>query len=239
MSCGICLEKYGTKKIVHLDCGHSYHNKCLNMWIKSKLEEREIIIHCPDVGCETILPLNKTQQGQVSKINNSIFKCPLNTNDIKCDGIIRKKNLRCSKCRAYFCNNCLNVKHIGKCDKTLVNGVDIKQCPKCKCKIYKDGGCDHVYCTKCNTHFDWVTLSTDQEKWNYIPEQNNFQFEINNGQLNLNDGVIGRFILNNDIFELTNEDFTNDINGLNNEIFGENNDEQFVNQIFFNILLLL
>ena len=28
-------------------------------------------------------------------------------------------------------------------------------CPKCKAVITKNGGCNHMYCTACNTHFNW------------------------------------------------------------------------------------
>ena len=30
-----------------------------------------------------------------------------------------------------------------------------KQCPKCKNMITKNGGCDHMHCTKCKLHFSW------------------------------------------------------------------------------------
>ena len=30
-----------------------------------------------------------------------------------------------------------------------------KPCPNCQTLITKNGGCSHMYCTRCNTHFTW------------------------------------------------------------------------------------
>jgi len=38
-------------------------------------------------------------------------------------------------------------------DRALRDGV--KCCPACFVEIEKDGGCDHMYCTRCQTHFNW------------------------------------------------------------------------------------
>ena len=34
---------------------------------------------------------------------------------------------------------------------------DTKPCPKCKVPIEKDGGCDHMYCTRCKENWCWST----------------------------------------------------------------------------------
>jgi len=36
--------------------------------------------------------------------------------------------------------------------------------------IYKDGGCNYMYCKRCKTHFDWDTLSTQEDSWNPPPQ---------------------------------------------------------------------
>jgi len=44
--------------------------------------------------------------------------------------------------------NVVNVESIKK---------ECKPCPKCAVPIYKNKGCDHMYCKKCFTHFSWET----------------------------------------------------------------------------------
>lgn len=36
--------------------------------------------------------------------------------------------------------------------------IDSKKCPTCSTRIFKTGGCDHMKCTVCNSHFQWTTL---------------------------------------------------------------------------------
>lgn len=39
-------------------------------------------------------------------------------------------------------------------DKMLKN-MGVKKCGRCQTPIYKDGGCLHVHCSKCNAHICW------------------------------------------------------------------------------------
>lgn len=41
------------------------------------------------------------------------------------------------------------------------NGV--KQCPRCRAEIEKDGGCNHMQCFVCKTHICWVCMRTFSE----------------------------------------------------------------------------
>jgi E3 ubiquitin-protein ligase RNF14 len=40
----------------------------------------------------------------------------------------------------------------------MVVATNVKRCPKCYCPIEKDGGCHHMMCTFCQTHFCWNCL---------------------------------------------------------------------------------
>lgn len=35
--------------------------------------------------------------------------------------------------------------------------IESKKCPTCSTRIFKTGGCDHMQCTVCNSHFQWTT----------------------------------------------------------------------------------
>jgi hypothetical protein len=92
----------------------------------------------------------------------------------KCSGYFthdnhKHKNIgECKICRNISCVNCLvklddESKHSQHtCDPDLVSTVKlIKEstvpCPECKTNIFKIQGCDQMFCTSCNTAFDWKT----------------------------------------------------------------------------------
>ena len=39
----------------------------------------------------------------------------------------------------------------------------VKPCPRCFCPIEKNGGCHHMYCTHCHTHFCWDCMQVMQK----------------------------------------------------------------------------
>jgi len=45
----------------------------------------------------------------------------------------------------------------GKIETVKLLKKDSKPCPKCSCFITKIAGCDHMWCTNCNTGFSWRT----------------------------------------------------------------------------------
>lgn len=81
--------------------------------------------------------------------------------------------LRCSLCMNGVCCQCHEEPHLGyscedarriKLEKQLTHDKLLEYavhnhilcCPKCFCAIEKNGGCNHMHCTRCNTHFDWT-----------------------------------------------------------------------------------
>eukprot|EP01123_Difflugia_compressa_P012147 TRINITY_DN509_c0_g1_i2.p1 TRINITY_DN509_c0_g1~~TRINITY_DN509_c0_g1_i2.p1 ORF type:complete len:340 (+),score=38.75 TRINITY_DN509_c0_g1_i2:48-1067(+) len=48
---------------------------------------------------------------------------------------------------------------------------DKKCCPKCFVEISKNGGCDHMHCTLCNTHFSWSAAPEYGISYSWFKEQ--------------------------------------------------------------------
>jgi hypothetical protein len=77
-----------------------------------------------------------------------------------------KKNLAvCPACTTNQCLDCLlpvGTEEEHKCDPNHVKTMRTitrtsKPCPNCKHRIEKTVGCDQMFCTECNTAFDWKT----------------------------------------------------------------------------------
>ena len=72
-------------------------------------------------------------------------------------------NWVCGICDLKSCKDCHEPFDDGhECDPGKIETVkllkkDSKQCPKCSCFITKITGCDHMWCTNCNTGFSWRT----------------------------------------------------------------------------------
>jgi hypothetical protein len=87
---------------------------------------------------------------------NFIRMCPAEN----CRGFIDEE-WKCGLCKQTFCkhcNECMNTNH--ECDPETVKTMklinrDTRPCPKCSTMIHKIDGCAQMWCTSCNTAFDW------------------------------------------------------------------------------------
>lgn len=74
---------------------------------------------------------------------------------------------KCGLCEQWTCPHCQEVKGADKdvahtCDPDKVASAQLieretRPCPKCGARITKLEGCNQMWCTSCNTGFDWVT----------------------------------------------------------------------------------
>lgn len=62
--------------------------------------------------------------------------------------------LSCEKCNTTRCRNCLSFDH-KECDIKDDNFDTIKLCPVCKNLVYKESGCDDMWCINCKNFFSW------------------------------------------------------------------------------------
>ena len=74
---------------------------------------------------------------------------------------------KCGICSIYVCPECYEIKGLNKdvehtCKPENVESVKLKKkecrnCPECAAEIFKEVGCDQMWCTQCQTTFDWKT----------------------------------------------------------------------------------
>jgi len=88
--------------------------------------------------------------------------CPAND----CRGFLNTQ-YKCGICSILVCSECYEIKGLNKdaehtCKQENVESVKLKKkqcrnCPECGSEIYKEIGCDQMWCTQCKTTFDWKT----------------------------------------------------------------------------------
>jgi hypothetical protein len=98
-------------------------------------------------------------------INKSIYNRPCSNST--CNGMLKTDSNLCSICYHITCSKCLQPYNKDIKDHTC-NEDDIKTakllkqdtryCPKCNFGITKISGCDVMFCTQCNTSFNWKTM---------------------------------------------------------------------------------
>lgn len=92
--------------------------------------------------------------------NDFVRECP----DANCRGYLSTR-WKCGICSVWVCKDCHTIKGdtedaAHECNPdTLASRklieAETRPCPKCRASIYRIHGCDQMFCTKCNTAFDW------------------------------------------------------------------------------------
>ena len=103
---------------------------------------------------------NSIEGGESAPASSFNFPCP----EKACRGFLDKQ-FKCGLCATKVCKDCrvtLNAgaKHVCKKeDKESVEVIlkETRACPKCQERIFRPEGCDHMFCTLCNTGFSWKT----------------------------------------------------------------------------------
>ena len=109
-------------------------------------------------------PLQQGGEATKPKAENAIFikPCPAS----ECKGFLSTA-WKCGLCELWTCPDCHDVKGAVRdgehtCDPAKVATAallarEAKNCPKCGVPICKQEGCDQMWCTACNTGFNWRT----------------------------------------------------------------------------------
>lgn len=163
-------------------------------------------------GSENKKEFTETEKNFISRGN-----CPISG----CVGVIEDK-WSCSICSTKICMKCMvpleKNEHI--CNENDLASVkllreDTKPCPSCRVRVFRIHGCNQMWCTNCNTAFNYNTLAiinnnrvhnphyTEYLLKNNIKDINN---SMNNGQVNgqVNQGNLPRCIDQNKLSKLLN-----------------------------------
>jgi len=91
-----------------------------------------------------------------------IRACP----DNGCRGFLSTQ-WKCGICEKWACPDCHEVKGLTRDVEHVCNpdtlatarllSIDTKPCPSCRMGIFKIEGCPQMFCTSCNTGFNWIT----------------------------------------------------------------------------------
>ena len=101
-----------------------------------------------------------------------------------CNGLV-DQTWKCSTCETPVCNRCMKKREEGHiCNEQDVQSMqlirsDTKPCPKCGVRIHLIEGCNQMWCTSCNTAFNWRTMQLIRGGFFHNPHY--AEFQIANG----------------------------------------------------------
>ncbi|KAJ7591599.1 hypothetical protein C8J56DRAFT_935962 [Mycena floridula] len=185
-ACPVCFDDATVP--VTLRCGHSYCRTCMTGYLVSATDTRFFPLTClgNEAKCKQSIPLSIAREVLETSQFNSIVKatfsayvdshpkefryCP--TPD--CLQVYRTAPagtvLQCPSCLVRICPECQVEYHDGfPCPdrdggdtlfKEWAKKNNVKNCPGCKIPIERAEGCNHITCTRCQTHICWECLET-------------------------------------------------------------------------------
>jgi hypothetical protein len=101
---------------------------------------------------------------EMPKKTLSLLHCPKCAILLNHDKTTKKPYYTCDSCKIQVCILCIEEMQTNhQCDNDVLETLKhihatCDTCPKCQAVIEKEsGGCDQMFCTKCNTTFSWAT----------------------------------------------------------------------------------
>lgn len=178
--CVICFESQNIFKKIP-GTSHEFCIQCIGSYLKQNITTNNVLkIMCPD-DCGYKLSESDVIQllGEDFIMVSKYKKFKLNSEMVKnpnlmwcmtpgCENILQcgqtSKLITCFKCNLRMCFLCKSVWHEGQtCEeavdseyKKYIDHVAVKQCPKCKVRIEKNHGCNHMTCVRCHHQFCWI-----------------------------------------------------------------------------------
>eukprot|EP00347_Sterkiella_histriomuscorum_P000263 403376551 len=182
--CNICYDSMGQSEFLDIDnCHHKFCKNCVIAYLDQLISTRQITkLICPEYGCGKALQfkllekLLSTEQLDKYKefkqdlevmIDSKRGYCP----NPACNKITRfnkkkQKDYKCEHCKFEFCGKCQIswARHVGKkCEDVLAEELgdwfknsDFQNCPKCRVRVEKTSGCNHMTCAQCQNKWCWL-----------------------------------------------------------------------------------
>ena len=185
-TCDVCFETMDSSSALCLPCGHAFCKTCWTEHIKNSIKNTGNVVRCMHENCMRQIVVSDivTLCGEemANKIENRIavvsgstskeFKRCVNPQCgllIYVDAIGLCGTATCT-CGTRICWKCGELAHApldcsfmekwlglvesGKKNRWILNHT--KTCGKCKARIEKNGGCNHMTCSVCHYEFCWI-----------------------------------------------------------------------------------
>ncbi|KAJ3104040.1 hypothetical protein HDU97_009587 [Phlyctochytrium planicorne] len=169
-------------------CMHVFCQDCLKALLSHASTSGPFPICCVAEKCTEKLDLSLIQSfsslAEFQALVNASFNSFVNSNGNKfqfcptpdCPQIyaVDTGTTECDTCNASICANCRTISHEGlSCEEFQKvkddpnelaflswkkTNANVKDCPKCSTVLEKNGGCNHMTCSKCRSHICWVCM---------------------------------------------------------------------------------
>ena len=154
-----------------------------------------------------------------------IMRCQVS----ECKGFL-STGYKCELCSCFTCAKCLEViQGDHECKPENIASAEIikretKPCPKCSTRIHKIDGCNQMWCTNCNTPWDWVSGKVvngtvhNPHYYEYLKTQNAGIMPRNPGDV-ICGGMPDIYILQNDFLKNLPPPFKEVVHFIRNSVF--------------------
>ncbi|TFK41548.1 hypothetical protein BDQ12DRAFT_599545 [Crucibulum laeve] len=184
--CPVCFDAPSLPVTLH--CGHSWCRACLEGYFNAAIDQKFFPLTClgDEARCSERIPLETARQvlplNGFDAVVEAAFSAHIHTHPDEfhfcpspdCPQVYRATAdaavLQCPSCLVRICTGCHSEEHVGlacaEADggdglfKEWMKEHDVKNCPSCQVPIERAEGCNHMTCTRCQTHICWVCMET-------------------------------------------------------------------------------
>jgi hypothetical protein len=165
---------------IHSFCGHLFCKNCSAQFLTTSIRDGKAYdaLKCPEEGCGLIVsPLivgelcdvqTRDLYRGVGSQKTNIQRSPLGRYCPHCNEFVeradnKKRKVKCPACTKSFCAKCSSPYHsMTSCNdmsfQVWSTFKNVKRCPRCDNMIEKNGGCQHMSCSRCFHSFCWTCM---------------------------------------------------------------------------------